>query len=128
VDRWLWAVRLCKTRTDATAACRAGHVRIEGKPAKPASPVAVGLTVRARVGGRERVVEVARVIDKRVGAPIAAECYIDRSPPPPPREAAGPVAIRSAGSGRPTKRDRRRLDRLRDEGPVDLPRIEVDDA
>jgi len=121
-------VRLCKTRTDATAACRAGHVRIEGKPAKPASPVAVGLTVRARLGGRERVVEVARVIDKRVGAPIAAECYVDRSPPPPPREVSGPVAIRSAGSGRPTKRDRRRLDRLRDEGPIDLPHIEVDDS
>jgi ribosome-associated heat shock protein Hsp15 len=127
VDRWLWAVRLCRTRTDATAACRAGHVRIDGKAAKPASPVAVGRTVRARVGGRERVVEVTRVIDTRVGAAVAVECYVDHSPPPPHRESSGPFASRTAGSGRPTKRDRRRLDRLRDDGPLDLPFLEVDD-
>jgi ribosome-associated heat shock protein Hsp15 len=127
VDRWLWAVRLCKTRTDAIAACRAGHVRIDGKPAKPASPVTIGRMVRARVAGRERVVEVARVIDKRVGAAIAAECYVDRSPPPPPREASGTVAVRVAGSGRPTKRDRRRLERLRHDGPPDLPFLDVAD-
>jgi ribosome-associated heat shock protein Hsp15 len=128
VDRWLWAVRVFRTRTDATAACRAGHVRIDGRAAKPASPVTVGCTVRARAGGRERVVEVTRVIDKRVGAAIAVDCYVDRSPPPPPREASGPVAARTAGSGRPTKRDRRRLDRLRDDGSLDLPFLEVDDA
>jgi ribosome-associated heat shock protein Hsp15 len=112
VDRWLWAVRLCRTRGDATDACRGGHVRINGVAAKAASPVRVGDRVVARVGGRERVVEVVRVIEKRVGAAIAAACLVDHSPPPPPREAA-PIFDRDRGAGRPTKRDRRDLDRLR---------------
>jgi ribosome-associated heat shock protein Hsp15 len=59
-----------------------------------------------------RVVEVVKVIQKRVGAPDAATCFIDRTPAPPP-EAAVPVARRDRGAGRPTKRDRRVLDRLR---------------
>jgi ribosome-associated heat shock protein Hsp15 len=58
------------------------------------------------------VVEVVRVIEKRVGAAIAAACLVDHSPPPPPKEAA-PVFDRERGAGRPTKRDRRDLDRLR---------------
>lgn len=112
VDRWLWAVRLCPSRSQATDVCRRGHVRVNGRPAKPATPVSVGDRVEARVHGRERVVEVARVIDARVGAPIAVECYVDHSPPPPPRDEA-PFADRDRGAGRPTKRDRRRLDRWR---------------
>jgi len=112
VDRWLWAVRLCRTRGDATDACRGGHVRVNGVAAKAASPVRVGDRVVARVGGRERVVEVVRIIEKRVGAAIAADCLVDHSPPPPPKEAV-PVFDRDRGAGRPTKRDRRDLDRLR---------------
>lgn len=115
VDRWLWAVRITKTRADAAQACRAGHVRINDKSAKPAAPVRVGDTVRARVNGVTRIVEVSHVIEKRVGAPVAVRCYVDRTPAPPP-EAAVPVAVRARGAGRPTKRDRRRLDRLRGEG------------
>ncbi|GEL17940.1 RNA-binding S4 domain-containing protein [Pseudonocardia asaccharolytica] len=109
VDRWLWSVRLAKTRSDAAAACRGGHVRVNDKPAKPATPVRVGDTVRARMHATTRVVEVARVIDKRVGAPEAVRCYIDNTPAPPP-EAAIPVARRERGTGRPTKRERRVLD------------------
>ena len=111
VDRWLWAVRLYKTRSAATDACRGGHVRINGARAKAAAPVRVGDTVEARVGGRDRVVEVVRLPDQRVGAPIAAECLIDRSPPPPPREPA--VGVRDRGTGRPSKRERRQLQRWR---------------
>jgi ribosome-associated heat shock protein Hsp15 len=56
---------------------------------------------------------VAKVITKRVGAPVAVECYVDNSPPPPPREHVAPVALRDRGAGRPTKRDRREIERLR---------------
>jgi ribosome-associated heat shock protein Hsp15 len=113
VDRWLWAVRLYKTRSEATDACRGGHVRINGSPAKPASHVTIGDRVSARVHGRDRVLEVVRVIDKRVGAPVAAACAVDHSPPPPPREAVAPALVRDPSSGRPTKKDRRQIDRFR---------------
>uniref|UniRef100_UPI003BB0AAD0 protein kinase domain-containing protein n=1 Tax=Streptomyces scabiei TaxID=1930 RepID=UPI003BB0AAD0 len=77
-------------------------------------PLRVGDEVRLReAGGHERVVVVRRLIRKRVGAPVAAECYVDNSPPPPPREAVAPAGLRDRGTGRPTKRDRRDLERLR---------------
>ncbi|PWI42017.1 RNA-binding S4 domain-containing protein [Streptomyces sp. ICBB 8177] len=116
VDSWIWSVRLTKTRSAAAAACRAGHVRVNGERAKPAQPVRPGDEVRLRYAGRERVVVVAKVITKRVGAPVAAECYVDNSPPPPRPEQVAVVAVRDRGAGRPTKRDRRELERLR--GPV----------
>jgi ribosome-associated heat shock protein Hsp15 len=112
IDRWLWAVRLCKTRSAATEACRAGHVRINGSRAKPASSVKAGDTVEARLHARDRVVDVVKVIDTRVGAPLAAECLVDRSPPPP-AAADATVARRDRGAGRPSKRERRQLDRTR---------------
>src|SRR6266542_3728503 len=96
IDRWLWAVRLVKTRSLAAQACRAGHVQINGARAKPAAPVEVGDTVRARLGGRERVVEVARLPGSRVGADLAAACLIDRSPPPPARPGPRPPRLTSA--------------------------------
>ena len=114
VDRWLWAVRLYKTRSLATDACKGGHVRVNDAPAKPATPVRVGDRVAARVHDRDRVLEVARVIDKRVSAPVAAECVVDHSPPPPPAELTRPAFVRDPAAGRPTKRDRRQLDRFRD--------------
>jgi ribosome-associated heat shock protein Hsp15 len=119
VDAWLWAVRLFRTRSAAAAACRAGHVRVNGRPAKPATSVAIGDEVRARVGDRERIVEVARLISTRVGAPIAVECYVDHSPAPEPADSSAPTGRRERGAGRPTKRDRREIDRLRgrDSGP-----------
>ena len=113
VDKWLWAVRLYKTRALATAACKGGHVRVNGAPAKPATTVRVGDRVEARVHGDTRIIEVARVIDKRVGAPLAAECVVDHSPPPPPHGEAPDVFVRDHGAGRPTKRDRRQIDRFR---------------
>jgi ribosome-associated heat shock protein Hsp15 len=112
VDRWLWAVRLTKTRPDAAAACRGGHVRINDRPAKPSAMVSPGDEVRAHVGETARIVEVVRVIEKRVGAADAATCYLDHTPAPPPTTFV-PLATRDRGAGRPTKRDRRILDRWR---------------
>ncbi|XVS66585.1 RNA-binding S4 domain-containing protein [Actinosynnema sp. CA-299493] len=114
VDRWLWAVRLTKTRSDAAAACKGGHVRVNDRPAKPATAVSPGDEVRARVGDTTRIVEVVRVIQKRVGAADAVGCFIDRTPPPPPpTETPAQVARRERGAGRPTKRERRVLDKFR---------------
>lgn len=113
VDRWLWSVRLFKTRSDATAACRGGHVRVNGAPAKPAAPVRVGDRVEAHASGRERVLEVVVLLDKRVGAGVAAEALVDHSPPVPPRELEAPTFVRDPATGRPTKRERRQLDRFR---------------
>ncbi|MBS9535280.1 RNA-binding S4 domain-containing protein [Mycobacterium sp. M1] len=110
VDRWLWAVRVTKTRPDAAAACRGGHVRVNDRPAKPATTVSPGDVVTARVGDRTRIVEVVRVIQKRVGAADAVTCYLDRTPAPTTHPAAA-VAARDRGAGRPTKRDRRVLDK-----------------
>jgi ribosome-associated heat shock protein Hsp15 len=113
VDVWIWSVRLVKTRSQATAACRAGHVRVNDQRAKPASVVRAGDEVRLRHDGRERILIVRRVISKRVGAAVAEECLTDNSPPPPPRESLLPIARRDRGTGRPTKRDRREIERLR---------------
>jgi ribosome-associated heat shock protein Hsp15 len=113
VDRWLWAVRLYKTRSLATDACRGGHVKVNGATAKPATTVKVGDRVAANAHGRDRVFEVVEVIDKRVSAPLAAQAIVDHSPPAPEREYVAPAFVRDAATGRPTKRDRRQLDRVR---------------
>ncbi|MFF8730714.1 RNA-binding S4 domain-containing protein [Streptomyces sp. NPDC015171] len=113
IDSWIWAVRLIKSRSLGATACRGGHVHVNGTRVKPVYSVRVGDEVRLRHDGRERIVIVKHLIRKRVGAPVAALCYIDNSPPPPPREAVGPVGVRDRGTGRPTKRERRELDRLR---------------
>ena len=112
VDRWLCAVRLAKTRPAATALCEAGHVRVNGLQAKPATKVRKGDRVEARIADRERIVEVVRPIESRVGAAVAATCYVDHSPPVVPvKVRPGIMAVR--GEGRPSKRLRRELERLR---------------
>ena len=116
VDRWLCAVRLAKTRPIATQLCEAGHVRVNGSPAKPSTKVRAGDRVEARIADRERIVEVVRPIESRVGAPVAVTCYVDHSPPPVVTEIRpGIMAVR--GEGRPSKRLRRELERLRRAGP-----------
>jgi len=112
VDRWLWAIRVFRTRTASTEACRGGHVRVNGAPAKAATLVREGDRVTVRGHGDERLLEVVRAIDKRVGAPVAAACVVDHTPPADRRREAPPF-WREPSAGRPTKRDRRRLDRLR---------------
>ncbi|HWC83117.1 MAG TPA: RNA-binding S4 domain-containing protein [Pseudonocardiaceae bacterium] len=111
VDSWIWSVRLAKTRSAAATACRAGHVRVNGTRVKPAHVVRPGDEVRVRQEDRDRIVEIVRIISKRVSAPVAAECYVDNSPAPPPRERAVVVAVRERGAGRPTKRDRRTMEK-----------------
>ncbi len=113
VDSWIWAVRLSKTRSAATAACRAGHVHVNGERAKAAQPVHIGDEVRLRNTDLERTVRVARLVAKRVGAVVAAECVIDLTPPPLPKEEVAATIRRDRGAGRPTKRERRDLERLR---------------
>lgn len=113
VDSWLWAVRVYKTRSAATAGCRAGHVRVNGERAKAAQSVTVGDEVRVRIAGFDRVLRVRQEIVKRVSAPAAAIAYLDESPPMPEPETVGIVPRRDRGAGRPTKRERRDLERLR---------------
>ena len=111
VDRWLCAVRLVKTRPLATRLCDGGHVLVNGLPAKPSTKVRAGDRVEALIADRERIVEVVRPIESRVGAEVAATCYVDHSPPVV-RE-AGPAIMLIRGEGRPSKRLRRELERLR---------------
>ncbi len=110
VDAWLWAVRVYKTRSAATTACRAGHVRVGGEKAKAAQHVRVGDELRVRIAGFDRMLVVRQLITKRVGAPLAAVAAEDRTPP---REPIALMAVRDRGAGRPTKRERRDIDRLR---------------
>ncbi len=112
MDVWLWAVRLYKSRSAATAACRGGHVRVNNGVAKASTPVKVGDRVDAFVE-RARSLEVVVVIDKRVGAAIAAKCLVDHSPPVPVVKRDASVLRRERGTGRPTKRERREIDRFR---------------
>ena len=105
-DKWLWAVRVFKTRRQATDACTAGRIRINGEVVKPASKVKVGDVPAAR---RDRtIIYVAHeLLEKRVSAPLAAAAVEDRSPPPPKKRDHLDLPVfaqRDRGSGRPTKR------------------------
>lgn len=110
VDSWLWAIRVYKTRSASTTACRAGHVRVNGEKAKAAQTVKPGDQLRVRISGFDRILIVRQTLTKRVGAPVAALAYDDRTPP---REPQAIVGMRDRGAGRPTKRERRAIDRLR---------------
>lgn len=116
LDAWLWAVRLFKTRSAATTACRGGRIRVNDAPAKAAQLVVAGDRVRVRRDGEERIVEILdSTLAKRVGAPVAQRAYLDHTPAktPPITAMRGHVAVRDRGAGRPTKKQRRELDALR---------------
>ena len=113
VDSWVWAVRLAKTRSMATTACKAGHVRVNDAPAKPAQPVRVGDIVRVRLHENERTYRVTGLATKRGSATEAAKYFEDLTPPPPPRTERPMAVVRDPGAGRPSKRERRQLDQLR---------------
>jgi len=112
IDRWLCAVRLVKTRPIATQLCEGGHVRVNGNPAKPSTKVRATDVVHALIATRERIIEVVRPIESRVGAPAAATCYVDNSPPPVISEVAPGIKV-LRGEGRPSKRLRRELQRMK---------------
>ena len=113
IDKWLWAVRLFKTRTLAAEACRGGHVRINGEPAKPAREVHPGDTLTTRQGDLLRTVRVRAALEKRVAAALVPEYLEDLTPAEEyervRKRAEQSAASRDPGAGRPTKRDRRRL-------------------
>lgn len=116
VDKWLWAVRVFKTRTAATSACTSGRVKVNDEAAKPATKITVGDVVEARRGDRVIVYRAALLIEKRVGAKLVEACADDLSPPEPAKSdpvLAPPGGARSRGEGRPTKKERRDIDRLR---------------
>ena len=115
IDKWLWAARFFKSRTLAAAACNGGKVHVNGDAAKPSKTVRPGDMLRVTLPRIRRIVRVTTLAERRGGAGDAAVLYDDLTPPPPPREARpGPPAYRPPGAGRPTKRERRRIDRLAD--------------
>ena len=112
IDAWLWAVRVYKTRSEATAGRRAGHVRLNGNPVKASQTVVPGDRLRVRRAGEERDLEVVGMLSKRVSATLAQQSYIDHTPPKE-KVLVPQVPVRDRGTGRPTKKDRRDMDRLR---------------
>jgi ribosome-associated heat shock protein Hsp15 len=112
LDRWLSAARIFKSRTLAQEACGAGRVQVNGQPARASHLLRVGDEVSTNAPRGFVVLEVAALAEKRLAPPKARELYVDHSPPPPPREPL--VAPRERGAGRPTKHDRRAIDRFRD--------------
>lgn len=116
LDKWLWAVRVFKTRALAADACRAGSVRLRGEPAKPARAVHAGEEIEVRLGLVTRTLRVVSVPRSRVGAKVLVEYCTDLTPPEEYEKAREQrvqhFLAREKGSGRPTKRDRRLLDRL----------------
>jgi ribosome-associated heat shock protein Hsp15 len=119
IDKWLWAVRLFKTRSMAANACKTGKVKVDGKNVKSSYMLETGIIVHIKKRERLWVVKSGKLIEKRVGASLAAECYEDLSQPPEPSDRLPSFFYRTnesrdQGSGRPTKKDRRRLDNFKD--------------
>jgi ribosome-associated heat shock protein Hsp15 len=113
IDKWLWAARLFKHRVEATRACAGGHVKLNEHNAKASKLVKVGDQIQARTPGGLRIVVVDALSDKRGPASVAQALYTDHSPPPPPRDPVQRI-FREPGAGRPTKRERRKMNKWRD--------------
>lgn len=113
IDKWLWAVRLFKSRSLASSACNAGHVKIAGARVKPSHEVRVGQVISALVNQVHRTVRVSALLEKRVSAKLVADYLDDQTPPEEyarAREEAARASARSSQPmGRPTKRQRRQL-------------------
>ena len=113
LDKWLWAVRLYKTRPLASAACKAGHVQVAGHNVKPSHRVKVHEIFVARIGEITRTVKVIGLLEQRVGAKLVGQFLEDQTPaseynkPRAPHFA--PLFVRPKGRGRPTKKDRRAI-------------------
>lgn len=116
IDKWLWSVRIYKSRSLAAEACRSNHVRIDDEVVKPSAMVHRDALVRVRKGGFLLTFKVVDLIEKRVSASLAQECYEDLTPPEERNKykdwfiGKGKPEIREKGSGRPTKKQRRTLD------------------
>jgi ribosome-associated heat shock protein Hsp15 len=114
LDKWLWAARVFKTRSLASTACDGGKVDINAETAKPARRVRAGDRIEVTLPrGRRRILKVTAVGDRRGSADAARRLYEDLTPPEPPRPRQAPPPFRAPGAGRPTKRERREIKRLR---------------
>lgn len=114
LDKWLWAARVFKTRSQAATACDGGKVDVNAQAAKPARTLRPGDMVRVSLPqGRSRVLRVSLVDDRRGSPSVARALFVDLTPPEPPRSRLAPPPRRLPGAGRPTKRERRAMDRLR---------------
>ena len=112
IDNWLKHVCLFKHRTDATEACKGGVVKINGNRVKPAAVVKEGDVVEWTGGERQRKVVVISLPPNNVSKEIARTMYRDESPEPV-KEPFSRIGERERGAGRPTKKDRRELERLK---------------
>jgi ribosome-associated heat shock protein Hsp15 len=118
LDKWLQVARVFKTRSQATRACQLGRVRVQGARAKPHRPLAIGDRVEVDKGVIQRVLVVRELHDRPLPKAEVPRLYADESPPPPPADPMArllrrPPVAREAGLGRPTKKQRRDLDRWR---------------
>lgn len=120
VDKWLWAVRIFKTRTLSTNNCKKGNVKIGGEKAKASSSVMVGDLVQVHKGGFNLEFKVEKLLAKRVGAPLAVQCYENLTSEEEMNKFSdwfigkGKAEIREKGVGRPTKKERREIDDYKD--------------
>lgn len=120
IDKWLWAVRIFKTRTLATTQCKKGNVKINGKSVKPSYLLTRDETIEVHKNGFNLTYEVVDLLAKRVGATIAVECYNDLTPADELNKfndwfvGKGKPEMREKGTGRPTKRERRDIDEYKD--------------
>ena len=113
VDKWLWAARFFKSRTLAAAACDGGKVDVNDQGVKPSRMVRPGDRLTIGLSRIKRIVRVVALSEQRGPGAEAAKLYDDLTPPPPPRELRpAQAAYRPPGAGRPTKRERRQIDRL----------------
>ena len=118
IDKWLWAIRIYKTRTLASDACAAGKIKIDGYSVKASYMLKVGQTVHINKQGDKLVLKSIKLIEKRVGAALAVECYEDLTPPEEKEKLKFPAIfyeVRDKGVGRPTKKDRREIDKFKDD-------------
>jgi ribosome-associated heat shock protein Hsp15 len=114
VDKWLWAARVFRTRSLAAHACDGGKVGVNAQAAKPARTLRPGDVVHVTLAqGRRRVLKVTGLDDRRGSPTVARRLFEDLTPPEPPRPRWATPPRREPGAGRPTKRERRDLDRLR---------------
>lgn len=128
IDKWLWSVRIFKSRTLATDACKAGKVRIAGEPVKPSYLLSVNEEVTVKKEGFNFEYRALALIEKRVGAPIAVTCYEDITPEEERNKykswflnAAATNEKREKGAGRPTKKERREIEKFKEgESPDEL--------
>ena len=125
IDKYLWSIRVYKTRTEATTACNGGKVRLNGADTKPSKPVKVGDTIVVRKGPVTYTFKVLQLIDKRQGAKLVPQYAENLTPEEEMAKLHAPVETfflkRDRGAGRPTKKDRRQMDDLRENLSFDVP-------